>query len=144
MRATCRRGLASPNPHFYWPDPSLLSARSDPVTPAAVTLRPKNMPPEQPPLSPGLGPSLFGKPSSARFVRRDFEVSAWFARSDVQHQFVLWGRVWGGDHPRSSETERERRDLVVYALPWGCGSSFAGGARESKNQQKAFFFNNML
>ena len=59
-----RRGPASSTPHFYWPDPSLLSARPDPVTPAAVTPRPKNTPTEQPPpISPGLAPSLFGKPS---------------------------------------------------------------------------------
>ena len=59
-----RQGPASPTPHFYWPDPSLVSARADPVTPAGVNPRPRGVPPERPPpICPGLGPPLFGKPS---------------------------------------------------------------------------------
>ena len=55
---------ASASPHFYWPDPSLLSARPGGVTPALPQPALPRGPPERPPpISPGLGPSLFGKPS---------------------------------------------------------------------------------
>ena len=59
-----RLGQASLTPHFYWPDPSLLSARPGGVTPGLPQPGLPRMPPERPaPISPGLGPSLFGKPS---------------------------------------------------------------------------------
>ena len=51
-------------PHFYWPDPSLLSARPGGVTPGLPQPGLPRMPPERPPpIFPGLAPSLFGKPS---------------------------------------------------------------------------------
>ena len=51
-------------PHFYWPDPSLLSARPGGVTPALPQPALPHAPPEQPPpIALGLAPSLFGKPS---------------------------------------------------------------------------------
>ena len=102
-------------PHFCWPDPSLLSARPDPVTPAAVTPRPKNVPLEQPPpISPGLEPSLFGKPSSVSCFRKALRQGRWLVLEDIDRvpAEVLLAAVTEQLFNFCSR-ERERRVLVV-------------------------------
>ena len=52
-------------------------------------------------------------------------------------------RRWGGalGFVRSGSRERERRVLVVYAFPWGCGSSSAGCRTIEKSKENLRFFN---